>query len=162
MTEKEIFATTTAAEMLAQDLGAEMEALLERIGGLQIPHPKTARRVRGARMVSREFLHSMIVAAGQTPEVRELGTFDPDETLAVLQFNDAFRIFADRMEMLLGSIRYTMEARKANVAEAALHTYALLKVLARKKEYAHLGQIVESLSRDLGRKSGKAGRKAKE
>src|SRR5437773_899710 len=142
--------TVTAAERLAAELAEEMEALLRRIGGLEAPHPSTARRVRGARTVSREFLSSMITAVEESPELQALGTFDPEEARATLQFNDAFRLFADQMAALLASIRYTMESRKANIATGALNTYAVMKGLARDQRAAHLRPHVANLNRDLG------------
>lgn len=113
-----------------------MEELLQRIEGLQTPQPKTASHVHGSRTVTPDFILSMISAVEQLPEVRAIGTFDPDEGHAMMQFTDAFRPFADRMAGLLASVRYTMEARKASVAAAALSTYAVMKGLARTKQGA--------------------------
>src|SRR5436190_9117047 len=94
-----------AAEELAKVLADEMEAIVNRIGGVEWPHRMTAGRVRGARTVPRAFVTSMIVSVSQLPDIEQLGTFDMDEALAMLQFNDAFRIFGTRMEMLLTAIR---------------------------------------------------------
>ena len=149
----EVLDNLTAAEQLAAELSDRMEALVKRIGGLQIPHPSTASRVRGARTVPRSFIRSMIAAMKEWPEIQDLGTFDPQEALGMLQFNDAFRIFANRMALLLARVRYTMEARKADVAARALNTYAIMKGLARDPQGKHLGPTVENLTRDLGRKN---------
>jgi uncharacterized membrane protein len=142
----------TAAQRLAAELSDEMEAILERIGGLQDPHPSTAGQVRGARTVSREFIASMIMASKQFPEIEGLGTFNRDEAEAMLQFNDAFRIFANQMAMMMGRVRFTMEARKADVAAKALSTFAVMKGMVRDPRNKHLGPTIEVLTRDLGRK----------
>lgn len=143
----------TADQRLVLELVDEMEALMERINGIQAPHKPIARRVRGARTVPRLFLESMIAAVEAYPEVRDLGTFDPDEAMAMLHFKDAFGNFADHMEMLVTSVRYTMEARWADVAAKALSTLAIMKGMSRDPRAAHLGQTVELLTRELGRKN---------
>jgi hypothetical protein len=147
--------TVTAAEGLATEVAEAIEAIAAHIPGLEAPHPSTAKRVRGARTVSREFLVSMIAAVEGSPDLQTAGTFDPEEARATLQFNDAFRSIADRLAALLASVNYTMESRKAKIARDAMTTYAIAKALARDPGGAALVPHLETLRRDLGRKTGR-------
>jgi hypothetical protein len=118
---------------------------------LQSPHPETAGRVRGGRTVSREFVLALIAAIEARPELRELNLFDCNAAHEVLQANDATRVVADRLAMLLASVNYTMEARWAKIAHAALQTYRHASVLASLPENAALAAHIEILRRHLGR-----------
>jgi hypothetical protein len=76
--------TVTTAERLATEVAEAIEAIAARIPEFDAPHPSTAKRVRGARTVSREFLASMIAAVEATPDLQTAGTFDPEEARATL------------------------------------------------------------------------------
>jgi len=146
-------ATITASEALAAEVRQAIDALFQRIPRLEMPHPLTAPHVRGARTVSRQFIESMIAAVEQRPELQRLETFDLDEARETLQFNDAFRQIVDRLNTLVASINYTMEARKAKVAFDAMRTYAIAKGMARDPEGAELVPHLENLKRDLARRN---------
>jgi hypothetical protein len=144
--------TVTEAQKLAREIRAGIDALAARIPGLESPHSSTARQVRGARTVSRKFILTMAAVVRWRRELQVIGTFDPDEALAMEQFNDAFRPVARHLASLLASVNYTMAARRARVARAALTTYAIVRGLARRGGDVELAHYLKSLRRDLNRK----------
>jgi hypothetical protein len=144
--------TITESDRIAAEVGEAIDALAARIPRLAGPHPSTAGHVRGARTISRAFLASMIAVADRDEALSYAAHFDADEARETLQFIDAFRPIADRLAFLLASLNYTMELRKANVAEAALRAYAVAKGMARDPDSAALASGLETLRRDLGRK----------
>jgi hypothetical protein len=143
---------TNAAEKLAANVLTALALIADRME-LQSPHPETARRVRGARTVSREFVIALIAAVEARPELQALETFDINEAREVLQSNDSVRTVADRLAMLLSSVNYTMEARWAKIAHAALDTYRLASAMAFDPANGALAAHVEILRRHLGRTS---------
>lgn len=158
---------TEAAQELAvrppEQLAAEVAKVIDLIAArlqLEIPHPSTASRVRGARTVPREFVLSMIAAAERRPDLPVLGGFDSAEARAVLESLDAYRLVAERTAMFLASLNYTIEARWAKVTADAMHTFSTASIVAGDPKHAELAAEVENLRRQLGRK-GKGGRKKK-
>ena len=141
---------TLSAEQLAAQVIEALD-LLSAWMALETPHPATARRVRGGRTVSREFVAAMIAAVEADPVLQGLRTFDTAEARDVLQSRDAGRVVADRVAMFLKSVNYTMEARWAKVAREALTTFNLATGLARDSKSAELAAHVENLRRHLGR-----------
>jgi hypothetical protein len=90
-----------------EQLAAEVAKVMDLIGealDLETPHPSTARRVRGARTIPREFVLSMIAAAERRPDFPALGEFDSAEARAVLESAEACRLVAERTAMLLASL----------------------------------------------------------
>jgi hypothetical protein len=140
-----------AAEELAVDLARVMDLIAERLK-LETPHPATARRVRGARTVPREFIVSMIAAAERRPDFPFLGKFDTAEARSVLESSDAYRMLAERTAMLLASLNYTIEARWAKVVAGALYAFSQASIVAEQPERAELAAEIENLRRQLGRR----------
>ncbi|MCU1350033.1 MAG: hypothetical protein JWO56_3063 [Acidobacteria bacterium] len=152
------------AEQLVADVAKVMDLIAERLE-LETPHPATARRVRGARTVPREFVVSMIAAAERRPDFLFLGAFDSAEARSVLESSDAYRMLAERTAMLLASLNYTIEARWANVVAGAMYAFSQASIVAKRPEQAELAAEIENLRRQLGRKGlrrKKAAKKAAE
>jgi hypothetical protein len=138
------------AEQLAAATIAALDVIASRLQ-LETPHPKTARRVRGARTVPPEFVASMIASADARHELRSFGTFDPEEARRALQSREALRIISERVTMFLASVNYTIEAQWAKVARSAVATFSLASILAEEPEHAELAAHIETLRRHLGR-----------
>lgn len=128
---------------------------------LEHPHPSTARRVRGARTVPREFVLSTIDSVDALPSLQNLGTLDTDEAREVLEKQDALRTIAERVAMFLTAANFTLEARWSRVAEAAMKTYKIASIKAEDPANADIAAHVEVLRRHLGRKGGKKKKKDK-
>ena len=138
-----------------------MDKIAERME-LESPHPSSAKKVRGARMVPRDFIVDMIAAVETMPEFQAIGTFDAAEARAMLEFSDANRPVAERLSRLLASINYTIEARWSKVVAAALLTLSLASIQAKSPDKADLAARVASLSKTLGRKGRKTKKKKQE
>ena len=145
--------TQTEAEKLVAELCAQIDAIAERIPS-RTAHPFMAGRMRASRTVSREFIASMIFVVEGTASLAALGTFDPQNARAMLQFTSAFRVFTDRVAVLLTSVNHTLESWRAEVADEAIQTYAIAKGMARDPGSAELAGHVANLRRDLGRRNG--------
>jgi hypothetical protein len=150
----------TEAEELAARIIRALDLVTARMG-LETPHPATAKRVRSGRTVSREFVEAMIVAVEALPELQRLRTFDSAEARDVLQGRASMQAVADRVAMLVASVNYTIEARWAKVARAALDTFRLASAIADSTDNAVLAAHVEVLRRHLGRKNGRKAKKTK-
>ena len=146
-------------EQLAAEVAKVMDLIAERLK-LETPHASTARRVRGARTVPRDFVLSMIAAAERRPDFPFLGQFDTTEAREVLQSADAYRLVAERTAMLLASLNYTIEARWADLVAKAMYKFSNASVLAEYPENAELAAEVENLREQLGRKGSRKKKKA--
>lgn len=144
----------TPAEELAAQIVRAIDIVAARME-LETPHPATAKRVRSARTVSREFVAAMIAAVEALPELQRLRSFDSAEAREVLQGRDPMRSVADRIAMLMASVNYTIEARWARIAGAALDTFRVASAMAVDTDNPELAAHVEVLRRHLGRKNGR-------
>jgi hypothetical protein len=142
----------TSADLLAAKVSAALDAVAAMIPALEVPHPSTRRRVRGGRTVSKKSIISAIETVKASPVLQKLKVMDVDEASAAPQFIAAFRPVADQLALLLASVSYTIELRKAVLAAATLRTYAVAKALARDPTGASLISHIENIKRDLGRK----------
>lgn len=150
--------TRGAADQLAAQVSSVMDMIAERMA-LESPRPSTARKVRGARTVPREFVVGLTALVEWMPEV---GThYDTDKAHAVLESTDAYKQVVERTTLLLASMKYTNEARWAEVVNAAMVTFRLATALARLPKNAELAARVESLGRLLGRRGVKKNKKEK-
>ncbi|HYI11826.1 MAG TPA: hypothetical protein VEK57_22410 [Thermoanaerobaculia bacterium] len=136
-----------------------MDVLTEYLG-LQAPQPATAKRVRGARTVSREFVLSLAASVESEPRMPKFAPFDSQRAREVLQAKDALRIVGERMKIFQTCLSYTIEAEWAEVVASAMHTYRLAGALAEFPENAALGPHLEILRQHLGRKNGSTKKKA--
>ena len=126
---------------------------------LESPHPATARRVRSGRTVSREFVVAMIAAVEALPPLQRLNTFDSADARDVLQASDSMKVVSDRAAMFLASINYTIEARWARVARAAMDTYRLASAMVTATDNPELAAHVATLRRHLARRNGRKKKK---
>jgi hypothetical protein len=146
------------AEELAAKVVKAIEVIAELLA-LETPHPATAHRVRSARTVPREFVVAMTDAVEALAELQRLKTFDSAEARDVLQASDSMKVVANRAAMFLASINYTIEARWARVAGAAMDTYRLASAMVTATDNPELAAHVATLRRHLGRKSGRKKKK---
>jgi hypothetical protein len=141
-----------AANELAAQVTSIMDMIAERMA-LESPHPSTAKRVRGARTVPREFVVGLTALVEWMPRLAQ--TFDTGAAHEVLESIDAQKQLAERTALLLASMKYTNESRWAKVVAAAMLTFSLAGIMAKDPKNAELAARVESLSRLLGRRGTK-------
>ena len=145
-------------EELAGEIGKALDVIARRLD-LATPHPATARRVRGARTVPRDFVLSLMAAVEGRPDLPYLGKFDSARARAVLESSEANRLIAERVALFLARLNYTIEARWAEVVAEAMHLFSLASIVA-SRDNPELAAEVENLRRQLGRKGqGKKKRK---
>jgi len=141
--------TVTHYQQIAAQVSAAITTALQQIAPLEAPHPTTRDFVRANASVSIDFIVSVIAAVESTSELQ--GTkFNVVEARDMLQFIEAFRPVLDLIDVLARKLKFTMDARKANVAEDALHVYALGKRYARSPNSTTLPHV-EIMRRELGR-----------
>ncbi len=150
---EEIQYTPTAYQLLADRLGAALLAIAGEIPDLAGPHPTTRPFEMAHRTVPDEFIASMTHVVDETEEVGQIGVFDSAGAREMLQFNEAFTAFANQLEAVLNSLRFTMGMKKAVHASAALQAYAFLKALGRRRPDIRIR--VAQLARELHRKGKK-------
>jgi hypothetical protein len=149
--ESGVLAEKDSGRELAAEVAKAMDLITERLE-LETPHPSTARRVRGARTVPRDFVLSMISVSERRPDLPYLGQFDGAEAREALEAADAYRMLADRTAMFLASLNYTVEARWAKVVAEAMKRFSLASLVAEDSKNAELAAEVENLRARLGRK----------
>src|SRR5204863_2361257 len=101
-----------------------LEAL---VPGLERPHLSRRKHVLAQRTIPRDFLLGMAAAVERSWELERLGTFDPAEARAALQFEQEMRPVIDRVAALLATLTFTVEWRKSRGAAVALRTHAIAK-----------------------------------
>jgi hypothetical protein len=138
-----------------EDLAVEVSRVLDVIASrmqLQTPHPSTASHVRGGRTVPRDFVLSLLAAAERRPDDLLLQRFDTAAAREVLESTEAYRLVAERVALFLASVKYTIEARWADVAANAVNTFKVASIMAGDPNQAELAAEVENLRPKLGRK----------
>jgi hypothetical protein len=149
-----------AASELAEKIVAALDAIAARIPDLRAPQPETAKRVRGARTVPRDAILAIIDAIEAVEVLQRLCKLDPDRIQEEFEALDALRLVNDRLTMLQSRVRYTIEARWAEMVSSLIHAYTVGNAMADERDpelLAHLANI----RRHLGRKNGAAGKRAR-
>jgi len=139
-------------EELAAKIVTVLDIIAERLQ-LESPHPKTARKVRGARTVSPEFVFSLLAMVEVFPVLQSFNLIDPAEAREVLQSRDSLRIITEDATRFLAKLNYTTEARWAGVVKKAMAVYHMAIALAEDPEHADLAAHVKTLRRHLARTS---------
>ena len=154
-----------AVDELATKVIAALDLLAAIIPDLRKPHPETAPKVRGARTVSREAVTSIVAMVEASPALQTLKTMDTERAHEILSSSDAYRLVAERLEMLLTQVKYTSEARWAEVAAEAMSSYHMAGILARRGRDSERGELAAHLAtirKHLGRRNAATGKKKKE
>ena len=148
--------TVTYHDRVAAAFLKRIEQAFALVGELQTPHPKKERFVRANHTVPVEFIAGVAAIVEVTPELERVKRLDPAEARDVLQFLTAFEPAANRVAILLRCLRFTMRARKAQVADQALQVYFAAKRYSRRRNSSVLAERTAIMRRALGRaRSGK-------
>jgi hypothetical protein len=148
------------SDRLAMNIVAILDKLAESIPELRPPNPETARRARGARTVSREFVLSAMAMVEATPALRNLGVFDTQKPRRVLQSRDGLRLISERLTRFVATVNHTLEAEWADAARGATEAYRMANALASSGLHDDLLPHLKILRRHLGRAKG--GRRKKQ
>jgi hypothetical protein len=138
-------------ELLAQELIAVLDDFSSRFPGLVYPTEKEARRARRHRTVPKIFMQGAMSTVSETI-LKRTRNFNIDDMRDALHFVDAFAAVVDRVNYLQGAVKYTIDAKKSSVADAALQIYGVARVLSRDPERGDLVGYAKLLKGYLGRK----------
>lgn len=150
-----------AVEELSTKLVAALDIIAALIPDLRTPHPATAGKVRGARTVSREAVLSIVAMVESSAVLQELNLIDTERAHEVLEFDDGFRLLDERIDRLRRQVRYTAEARWAEVASQAMKAYLMARALAESRKCADLAPHVATIKRHLDRRNAATAKRKK-
>jgi hypothetical protein len=153
--------TPVAVDEVSTKVVAALDIIAALIPDLRTPHPATAGKVRGARTVPREAILSILAMVESSPAIREMNLLDTGRAHEVLELDDGFRILDERLERLRAQVRYTVEARWAELVAQAMDVYFLANKLAKKPEHADLAAHVAIIRRHLDRRNAATGKRKK-
>lgn len=151
-----------SVDELATKVVAALDMIAAIIPDLRTPHPATAKQVRGARTVSREAVNSIVAMVEASPRLQNVTKMDTDRAREVLSSADAYRLLGERLDLLRAQVRYTAEARWAEVVAQAVQAYSVAGVLAGDPTEAEMAVQVETIRRHLGRRNGATGKRKSE
>jgi len=144
--------TVTHYQQLAADFAKALDEISAIIPRLELTHASTAKFVRSHLNVPIEFLATAIAVVEQVPALQHADKLDVEAARDTLQFIDAFRPIADKVNAFAKSLNDTMASRRATLAADSLQVYAIAKGLARDPNSANVAALVANLKRDLGRR----------
>lgn len=153
--------TALTADEAATKVVAILDMIAALIPDLRTPQPATAKRVRGARTVSREAVTSIIAMVEASPTLQRISTFDTDRAHEILDSMDGLRLVAERLAMLQARVKFTAEARWADVVSAAMAALAIASGLAKVPAQAETAAHVATVRKHLGRRNGTTGKRTK-
>jgi hypothetical protein len=148
-----------ALEEVSTKIVAAIDLIASLIPDLRRPHPSTEKKVRGGRTVPREAVLAIIAMIEAEGAIREMNLLDPEHGREVVELDDGYRLLDERLERLRRQVRYTVEARWAEVATGAMDAYMMAKKLARQPRYAGLAAHVAIIGRHLDRSNGSRAKK---
>ena len=150
--------TATLAPVTVAEVSTKIVAAIDLIASLipdlRTPHPRTEKKVRGARTVPREAVLAIIAMVESSSVMQSMNLFDPEHGREVVELDDGYRLLDERLERLRRQVRYTVEARWAEVASTAMDAYIIAKRLAKEPRYADLAAHVATIGRHLDRSNG--------
>jgi len=145
--------TVTHYQQIAANLARAIDDMLALIPSFVESHPDTNAFVRTHQNVPLQFIATAVAAVEANPELQG-GTFDATEARDALQFIDAFRPMADRLNAAAKNLTFSINSRKANAGTGALEVYAIAKRVALNPLSTTVASHVGNLKRDLGRRGG--------
>lgn len=153
--------TPVTVEELTTTVIAALNVIAAIIPDLRTPHPKTARKVRGARTVPRQAVMAIVAMVESSHVLQSMPLLDTVRAREVLEHDYGFRVLDERVEMLRKQLRYTVEARWAEVTMEAMNAYHMAKKLAKDPRYAELAAHIDIIRRHLGRTNATTAKKKK-
>ncbi len=158
--------TTAIAPVAVEELTTKVVAALDVIAALipdlRKPHPRTAKKVRGGRTIPREAVLSIVAMVEASEALQEMNLLNTERAHEILEFDDGFRILDEHLERLRAQVRYTVEARWAEIASDAMDAYHMAKHIAKEERHAGLAPHIATIRRHLGRTNGAKGKKKSE
>ncbi|HTD84856.1 MAG TPA: hypothetical protein VK648_13795 [Gemmatimonadaceae bacterium] len=146
---------------VATKIIAALDMIAALVPDLRKPHPATAKKVRGARTVPREAVSSIVAMVEASPLLQGVLPMKIDRAHEVLGSADAYRLLGERLDLLRSQVKYTAEARWAEVVAQAMQAYVIASTLAEDPKEAELAAHVATIRRHLGRRNAATGKRKK-
>jgi hypothetical protein len=146
---------------VATKIVAAFDLIASLVPDLRTPHSSTARKVRGARTVSREVVVSILAMVEAASRVLPPDLVNVERAHEVLEHDHNFRVLDERIERFRDQVRYTIEARWAEVVQECMAAYSIVKGHAKDPRYADLAAHIEIISGHLGRTNATTSKKTK-
>jgi hypothetical protein len=143
--------TITRYQQLATEFMSGLDTLAAIIPKLEVKHVTTANLVKSHQNIPNPFLASTVAAVEQSSELQVLKKLDVPSSRDTLQFIEAFRTVADKLNGVAQTLEFTLRSRKAALAIPALQIYDIAKGLSRDPSSAGLALHVANMKRDLNR-----------
>jgi hypothetical protein len=143
--------TITGYQQLASEFMSGLDILAAIIPKLEVKHVTTANLVKSHQSIPDPFLASTIAAVEQSAELQNVKKLDIPSSRDTMQFIEAFRTVADKLNGVAQSLEFTLRSRKATLAIVALQIYDVAKGLSRDPGSAGLALHVANMKRDLNR-----------
>jgi hypothetical protein len=141
-----------------QGLSAEIQAAVDTLAGLlpKLDESLSAdeRQIRRNLNVPDVYCYSAINAVQQHPELNAGNALDVDQCLNDLQFIEAFRPVFDKFFTVSRRLRHALRMKKSLVGTATLQVLRNAKAQRSNGRNPAVSALVETLQRDLGRKTG--------
>lgn len=157
--------TATLAPVALHEVSTRIVAAIDLIASLipdlRTPHPSTEKKVSGGRTVPRDAVLAIIAMVESSAVIKSMNLLDPKHGREVVELDDGYRLLDERLERLRRQVRYTVEARWAEVASAAMDAYMMAKKLAKQPRYADLAAHVAIIGRHLDRSNASTAKKRK-
>lgn len=151
-----------ALDELTTKVVAALDVIASIIPDLRKPHPATAKKVRGARTVSREAVVSIIAMVEAHPRLQSLARMDTARAHEVVESRDDFRVLAERLSVLHNQVKYTIEARWAEVVKEAMLAFEIASALSTSPKEGELAAHLATIRGHLGRRNATTGKRTKE
>ena len=151
---------TVALDELATKVIAALDVIAAIIPDLRKPHPATRAKVHSGRTVSREAVVSIIAMVESSKALQRMKVMDTGHAREVVQSRDDYRLLAERLEELHAQVKFTIEARWAEVAREAMRAFRMAAAIADKDpREGELSAHLETIRRHLGRRNAATGKK---
>jgi len=154
-------AVPVGVDELTTKIIAALDMIAALVPDLRKPHPATAKKVRGARTVPREAVSSIIAMVEASPMLQRILPMKVDRAHEVLDSTDAYRLLGERLDVLRAQVKYTGEARWAEVVAQAMQAYSIASIYAEDPREPELAAHVATIRRHLGRRNGATGKRKK-
>jgi len=141
----------TGSDEVAAQFIAALNAAIALIPAFEPRHPETVKFVKRYVSFADELITSAISAVENTPELAATKKLDVQKARETYQFMTAFRPAIDLVDNLSANLKFTYQARKAEVIADALRLFAAAKGLGHDPASAIVAAHAENMKRDLKR-----------
>jgi hypothetical protein len=142
----------TRYELLAKDVLAAVNAMMEEVPKLAPKERKSKAFIRTHIGISEKFVYTTVHGIEQTPALEQMNQMNIAAAYGTRQLLSAFRPVVSRLANVVEEMQLLLDTRQANAAAEALRVYAIVKALLHRSSDIPLYSIYKFMKRDLGRR----------